>query len=218
MAQGLNDDDVFVNCPFDTTYRPIFNAIVFTIVRSGYQPRCALETDDAADNRLTKICSIIEQCKFGVHDISRTEADGDPPLPRFNMPLELGLFLGAKRYGRKEQKAKVCIVFDRDKYRYQRYISDIAGQDIHAHGGEYARVIAELATWLRVQPGGLQVGGAQAFIEEYRDFESVLPGICAAKRLRLDELTFFDYVGLATEYVASLIAPKLGAAITTSSG
>lgn len=106
MAEGLNALDIFVNCPFDPSYRPIFNAIVFTIVRSGYQARCALETDDGADNRLAKICAIIEECKFGIHDISRTETDGEPPLPRFNMPLELGLFLGAKRYGRKIKRRK----------------------------------------------------------------------------------------------------------------
>ena len=88
--------DVFVNCPFDTDYRPLFNAIVFTIIRSGFRARCALEADNAAENRFDKICKIISECRYGVHDISRTEVDGNPPLPRFNMPLELGLFLGAE--------------------------------------------------------------------------------------------------------------------------
>ncbi len=206
MAQGVNDLDVFVNCPFDKDYRPIFDAIVFTIVRSGYRARCAMETDDAGENRLSKICAIIEDCRFGVHDISRTESDGEPPLPRFNMPLELGLFLGARRFGGRNQKTKICIVFDRDRYRYQRYISDIAGQDIHAHGGRPASVIAELATWLRDQPGGLRVGGADAFIEEYESFKLILPAICAGQRLRTDELTFSDFVELVSQYVASLTA------------
>jgi hypothetical protein len=80
-------------------------------------------------------------------------------LPRFNMPLELGVFLGAKRFGTGGQKGKACIVFDREPYRFQRFISDIAGQDIRTHGGDVPTLIRELAAWLRTQPGGLQAGG-----------------------------------------------------------
>ena len=43
------------------------------------------------------------------------------------------------------------MIFDREPHRFQRYISDIAGQDIHAHGGAYNRLIRELAGWLRSQ-------------------------------------------------------------------
>src|SRR5215204_7729452 len=84
--------------------------------------------------RCSKIQAIIEECRYGIHDISRTEADGDPPLPRFNMPLELGLFLGARQYGNRDQKAKRCVIYDRELYRFQKYISDIAGQDIQITG------------------------------------------------------------------------------------
>src|SRR5215207_7154597 len=69
--------DVFVNCPFDPDFKPFFHAIAFTIVRSGFRVRCALETDDASENRFAKICAIIKNCPFGVHDISRTEVRGN---------------------------------------------------------------------------------------------------------------------------------------------
>jgi hypothetical protein len=138
MAADTNRD-VFVNCPFDDQYRKFFYAIVFTVIRSGFVARCALETDNSADNRFDKICQIIKECRYGIHDISRTEPDGDPPLPRFNMPLELGVFLGAKKYGGPAHRTKSCIIFDRQQYRFQRFISDIAGQDIHAHGGDVRR-------------------------------------------------------------------------------
>lgn len=55
-----------------------------------------LEINDAGDQRIDKINNIIKECKIGIHDISRTELDDHSNLPRFNMPLELGLFLGAK--------------------------------------------------------------------------------------------------------------------------
>jgi hypothetical protein len=149
---AASDRLVFVNCPFDDEYKSLFNAVVFTIIRSGFVARCALETDNAADNRFDKICRIIGECRYGVHDISRTEVDGEPPLPRFNMPLELGLFLGARKYGGRKHRPKSCIIFDRELHRFQRYISDIAGQDIHAHRGDRGTLIVELATWLRAQP------------------------------------------------------------------
>lgn len=200
----LNSRDVFVNCPFDDEYKPLFNAIVFVVARSGYRVRCALETDDAGDNRFDKICSIISECKFGVHDISRTDPGGEPPLPRFNMPFELGLFLGAKRLGDADQKGKICIVFDRERYRFQRFLSDIAGQDIHGHSGDWRKLINELAAWLRAQPGNLPVGGGAALIEEYAQFLELLPNICAARRIQIDELSFSDFNQIVTDFVALL--------------
>lgn len=162
--------DIFINCPFDAVYKPLFNAIVFTVIRSGFRARCALESDNAAVNRLSTICGIIQDCRFGIHDISRTESHGDPPLPRFNMPLELGLFLGAKTSGAKAQRAKCCIVFDRDHYRFQRFLSDIAGQDIHAHDDDVDLLIRELAAWLRDQSGDPTVPGGRAIASEYQAF------------------------------------------------
>ena len=150
---ALNERDVFVNCPFDPKYRPMFNAIVYTVIRSGYVVRCALEVDDSGEHRLSKICRIIGEAKFAIHDISCTESDGDPPLPRFNMPLELGIYFGAVQYGGKAQTGKSCIIFDRERHRFQRYISDISGQDIHAHSDNVPTMIRELASWLRTLPG-----------------------------------------------------------------
>ena len=196
--------DVFINCPFDVDYKPIFNAIVYTVVRSGYRARCAMETDNAGENRLGKIIRIIGECRYGVHDISRTETDGDPPLPRFNMPLELGLWLGAHHLGRDDQTSKHCIVFDSEKYRYLRFISDIAGQDIHAHGREVPRLITGLSSWLRQLPGGVQAGGGQSILREYETFGAMLPKLCAAKSMTPDELTFADFNLMVTEFVASL--------------
>lgn len=91
--------DIFINCPFTDDYSNFFKAAVFTVIRSGYRPRCALEADDGTDNRFEKICRIIEVCRLGIHDLSKTELDTKSRLPRFNMPLELGVFLAAKRFG-----------------------------------------------------------------------------------------------------------------------
>ncbi|HDD9386145.1 TPA: hypothetical protein PBQ45_005000 [Escherichia coli] len=101
------DTNVFINCPFDNSYDPFFDAALFAIYRCNFKPRCALEINDAGDQRIDKINNIIKECKIGIHDISRTELDDHSNLPRFNMPLELGLFLGAKKFSSaKKQKSK----------------------------------------------------------------------------------------------------------------
>jgi hypothetical protein len=200
MSDG--DRSVFVNCPFDPQYRPFFYAMVFTIIRSGFIVRSALEADNAADNRLDKICRIIGECRYAVHDLSRTETRGDPPLPQFNMPLELGLFLGARKYGGAKHRQKSCIVFDRDKFRYQAFISDIAGQDIHSHGQNIATLVAELAGWLRMLSKDGNVPGGRTIAQELAEFNSHhLPGLLLWDDLDADEMTFADYRQIVTRYL-----------------
>jgi hypothetical protein len=41
-------NSVFVNCPFDPAYRPLFEAVVFATYDCGFYPRCALEVDDSS--------------------------------------------------------------------------------------------------------------------------------------------------------------------------
>ena len=194
--------DVFINCPFDTRYQAFFRAIVFVVIRSGFRARSALETDDASENRFAKICNIIRECRYGVHDISRTELDPGSELPRFNMPLELGLFLGAKQFGIKAQKSKRCIVFDRQRYRFQEFISDISGQDIHSHQGRIGVLIEELASWLRDQSRDTKVPGGRKIATEFASLQKALPRICGDRHLEPDELTFGDYTDIVEKYLA----------------
>ncbi len=119
MIPSHYSDNVFINCPFDEDYKPFLDAIVFTVYDCGFIVRCALEEDDASQVRIDKIYSIIEDCKYGIHDISRTELDRTSNLPRFNMPFELGVFLGTKKFGSEEQKRKKCLILDKEQYRYQ---------------------------------------------------------------------------------------------------
>jgi len=68
-------DDVFINCPFDRQFAAIFDALIFTIYACGFRPRSARELDDGGQARLEKLYAIIEQCRYGIHDLSRTELD-----------------------------------------------------------------------------------------------------------------------------------------------
>lgn len=205
----MSGRQVFINCPFSADYQDHFRAIVFTVLRSGYTPRCARENDDGAEIRFDKICRIIADCDYGVHDISKTELDPDSRLPRFNMPLELGLFLGAKKYGGKKHRAKNALILDREAFRYQKFISDIAGQDIHAHDGDVAKLIGEVATWLRDAAPQNGVPGGKAIAAEYDAFLIDLPSLCGDKQLDPAELTFKDVTLLAAAWLVATGKPAL---------
>ena len=107
------NNSVFVNCPFDDEYQPLFRALIFAIYRCGFSPKSALAEDDGLVNRIDKLIRIIEECRLGIHDISRTELN-EINLPRFNMPFELGIYFGAKKHGNKIQKSKSAMILERE--------------------------------------------------------------------------------------------------------
>lgn len=193
--------NVFINCPFDKEYLTIFHAIVFAVYDCGYIPRCALELGDGGEVRIHEIGRIISECKFGIHDISRTELDVINNLPRFNMPLELGLFLGAKKYDAKKGKSKVCLILDREEYRYQAFISDIGGQDIKCHSNDHNMVIPIIRDWLRKSSGRLTIAGGAAIQSRYQLFTTELPDLCSVLMLEPDNLIFNDYALLVSEWL-----------------
>ncbi len=197
----MSNRNVFINCPFSDDYRDQFHAIIFTVIRSGFTPRCARENDDGGEVRIEKICRIIRECPYSVHDISKTDLDAASNLPRFNMPFELGLYLGAKKFGGRGHSSKKSLILDVDQYRYQEFISDIAGQDIASRGGTLKQLITRVATWLRDAARDPKVPGGAAISKEYDQFGGALPQIVAVKDLQPEELTFKDYVAIVTEWI-----------------
>ena len=113
--------------------------------------------------RFEKIMDTIAESAYGIHDISRTELDSDNGLPRFNMPLELGVFLGCKRYGGRKQRLKCCLVLDREKYRYQKFVSDIAGQDVRSHDANPRVAVSQVRNSCERSPGAAIYLARRAF-------------------------------------------------------
>jgi hypothetical protein len=194
---------VFLNCPFDLEYTPLLHALTFAVHECGFRARCALEAEDSGEVRIGKIKRIIRECRFGIHDISRVELDAVNHLPRFNMPLELGLFMGAQEYGKGEQKRKLSLVLDTEPYRYQKFCSDIAGQDVRAHHGTPDRVIAAVRGMLSTCLGGTaRIPGETAMQARYAQFRRRLPEVCQALRIRPTELQFVEFRRLVNWWLA----------------
>lgn len=200
-------DNVFINCPFDATYKPLFDAIVFAVHDCGFIAHCALEEEDTSQVRIDKIYNIIADCCYGIHDISRTELDEISSLPRFNMPLELGIFLGAKKFGVQEQKRKNCLVLDREPYRYQQFISDIAGQDIQVHSNSPELVIKVVRNWLRTGTGRQTILSGNVIWKRYQKFVKDLPQLAQDFQLEINDLIFNDYVWLLGKWLVAETSP-----------
>jgi len=123
------------------------------------------------------------------------------------MPLELGFFIGAKEFGGTIQSRKSCLILDREQYRYQKFISDIAGQDIRAHGRKEKRAIAATRDWLgssthRAMPGGDHIHA------QFQVFTKSLPVLCKETNLKVSELTFNDYAFFVTSWLATQLPAK----------
>jgi len=192
---------VFLNCPFDDGYRPIYEAVIFAVIHCGFVLRCAREREDSGETRIGKIVEIIRDSQFGIHDISRVELDKANKLPRFNMPLELGLFLGAKSFSDEpRQKKKRCLILDSDPHRYQKFISDIAGQDIRSHDGKATTAMKLTRDWL-ANVSNRSLPGPVATERLYDEFRRDLPAILVKLALRPDEVQFVEYVKVAMEWL-----------------
>ncbi|HKP77136.1 MAG TPA: hypothetical protein VJT67_16510 [Longimicrobiaceae bacterium] len=184
--------NVFINCPFDQRHEPLFRAMVFAVHDCGFVARCALETVDSGEARIRKIIQIMRESRYGIHDISRIELDPGTRLPRFNMPLELGIFIGAREFGSREQRQKEALILDRDQYRYQAFCSDIAGQDILTHSGSAESAILAVRAFLANKRAAQFLPAGGKIAERYELFRTELPSLAQRFHLFPAELTFTE--------------------------
>ena len=166
------DQSVFINCPFDNEYRNLLRPLLFTVVYIGLEPRIS-ETTDSGEQRVNSIQELIISSKYSIHDLSRLEPKGKKDLPRFNMPFELGLDIGCKRFGGGNLVEKRCLILEKEQYRYQRVLSDISGNDIEAHKEDAQTLIRKVRNWFFSQ-GIQELDSANVIWTSFNEFESYL--------------------------------------------
>lgn len=199
-------DSVFINCPFDSDYWPIFEAIVFCIVDCGFVPRSALELTDSGEVRVHKLRDLIRACKYAVHDLSRVELSPSTGLPRFNMPFELGLDLGARFYGTPLLQTKRCLILEATPYANQKVISDLAGQDPRYHKNSPAEAIQVVRDWLQGASDRKTVPGPARITVRFAAFSRVIPHLATTAGLDRTKLSFIDYVLMVEEWLKTPVA------------
>lgn len=192
MPHEEYEQNVFINCPFDAKYVPIFEAIVFAVNDTGFRPNCARERLDSSQIRLQKIMALISASRYSIHDLSRTEIDDTTALPRFNMPLELGIDLGCKEF-HPDCSNKSFLIFDSEEYRFHKFISDLGGQDIHQHNNSPKTAVSRVRNWLRAESGKSGIPSGATIYARYEAFRADLPDICKELKLDVGDLTFADF-------------------------
>src|SRR5882762_11251280 len=122
------EEGVFVNCPLDSEYLPLLRPLLFTIIDLGLVPRVASDLTESGRPRIDRIVNLISQSRFAIHDLSRMSATKAGELFRLNMPFELGIDVGCRRF-KTGCRQKVSLILETRKYRYQAALSDMAGSD-----------------------------------------------------------------------------------------
>lgn len=204
---------VFINCPFDQVFKPILRAIVFTVIVSGYHPRSALDATDGAEVRLGKIAAMIGECDWGIHDLLRVEVE-EGGVPRFNMPMELGIHLGARLFGEKRHRRKRALILEAQSHRYDAALSDISGQDIEVHSNDPDQAIRCVRNWLSEHRPrtAVPLPGVTAMQADYRLFREEIGTLLDARRLDpLHELSHSDLMFAVRDWIGSRAGLELEA-------
>ena len=121
------------------------------------------------------------------------------------MPFELGLFIGAKRFGDSRQRAKTALIMVKEPYRLPAYLSDMAGNDPIPHQDKPEEVIRLVRRYLHARPDGTPLPGAAALLREFLVFKRELPAVGARVGLATREIDAFKeyrtYFELLTEFL-----------------
>lgn len=203
MAVAITEDEdsVFINCPFTDDYKQLFHSIIFAVLSCGFRPRTAMEAGDAGDIRLEKIARLIAESAYSIHDLSAVELDDINQLPRFNMPFELGMVIGCKKIARARYARRPMLIMERTAYISQKCLSDIAGQDLRAHGGSVPRTINIVRGWLLQQSNRKNIPGHVRIQNAFNAFYEILPDLCNEAELEVDDIAYSDFVILAQQWL-----------------
>jgi hypothetical protein len=164
--------NIFVNCPFDPDYLPLLRPLLFTIVYIGFVPRIASERSDSGENRIDKICALIRECQYSIHDLSRLRASQVGELSRMNMPFELGIEYGCRVFGSQALSTKKCLVLEKEQHEFQKAISDLSGIDIKRHDNKPSEVVRAVRNWFVETIGLRRVHSASTIWYHFADFAS----------------------------------------------
>ncbi len=141
---------VFINCPFDSDYKHLFDALVFTVVCCGLTPLCARAYVDPSKARLARLIELISFAKYSIHDLCRCHGEGSRNYARLNMPLELGISIGLSSANMitaggqhvDRNRWHLLVPNRMEEVAYQRFVSDLQGSDPFSHSETQQTVIA----------------------------------------------------------------------------
>jgi len=205
VLPGKDSEKIFINCPFDEQYEPTLRAVIFGVQANGFNPVCAKEKT-GGDTRLDKILSMIYDCGYGIHDISRVEIDTKTHYPRFNMAFELGLFIACRQFGTGDQQNKDYLILDTDSHNCTYSLSDIMCKDPMGHENNPELALHHVNDWLgqkRVYKSGKERDyiGSKTIRDYYQEFLIDFPILCKDGKADMNNVTHREYIYIAGKWL-----------------
>lgn len=164
------EKNVFINCPFDPAYKKLLRPLLFTILYFGFNPKIASESSDSAEQRIDKICGLIASSKYSIHDLSRLRSTRRNEFSRHNMPFELGIDYGSRKFAGSHFTAKKFLVVEKERHNYSKVLSDFAGADIKNHNDEPEDIVRVVRNWFVETVGLTNVAAASVIWNNFHDF------------------------------------------------
>jgi hypothetical protein len=147
--QIAHEQSVFINCPFDSSYTSLLDAIIFATVCCGFIPRSAREPGAAAaELRIERILRLLFESRHSIHDLSRHKGEGDEGFARLNMPLELGIAIARWYMTRESEHRHDWLLLVPPGGHHHRFISDLSGFDPADHDGTVEILVPKVVPWL----------------------------------------------------------------------
>jgi hypothetical protein len=148
-----------------------------------------MESGDSGLMRISKILSLIKNCRYAIHDLSRLRANRPKEPFRMNMPFEFGLDMGCRIFGGTQQKKKKCLVFEKGRYSLKAALSDISNSDVYAHKDNPEKAVRHIRTWF-VLEAHISAPSGTAIWYAYNDFIADIDKQLRNKKFRnIDFLT-----------------------------
>ena len=199
----MNPNAIFINCPFDSKYKPMLRAMLFAARFYGLEVNIASSDTDSKSNRLDRIIDLMKQSKYSIHDLSRLKSEKKKEYYRMNMPFELGLDYGI---GGSE---KVFLIFEDEAYKLKIALSDINGWDVRPHYNKPEQLILEFRKWIVVNkdlPKELKSLSSSDIWYIYNDFYGCFSDFMTHHNMREEEVSVSEYI----LHVDNLLAGKNG--------
>lgn len=95
---------------------------------------------------MEKIVELIQESRYSIHDLSRLQAKSVNEYYRLNMPFELGIDYGLRKFN-PNYNDKRALILGTERYEYMKAISDINGFDIKHHDDSPLKLFECLRAW-----------------------------------------------------------------------
>lgn len=199
------ETNVFINCPFDDDFKPLLKSLIFELFYLGFTPRLS-QTLSSSSIRIEQIKELIRTCKYGIHDLSRSKPMSKGDLPRFNMPYELGLDIGAQEFGKGKLKTKRILILETDPYHYQKVLSDIAGQDVENHNDDSKTLITKVRNWFSINFPQKTIAGQREIWIAYNEFITDLNQRLSSTytRREIEEIHIGDFIKFSKDWISEI--------------